>query len=467
MTSSAPQPAHWSKDFVEHLRTVHFTLIALCIGLVILALFPSETEIQRAHDQAAEILRVTNGWDSSLIVSEIKRLQTELIKANNKDDFSITNETISPNFAIAISSPPAKPARLLTPDISLARDWTLNLDFPSELHEQRTYPYNPFKDYQAVVHPPPNLKLFALLWDDLRDEGQVTFPTIVKSCVAFRLSAKNKVTQVRCDIQPRGEYERLSLYFFRLNTGPEKSDANEDILQHLRRIGDKGYFAERQADYPRPLPDDFPPESLRLGYDLFVAMPVSNLVTIPIDGHKLLTRLSPEWDQKYKLRFKDAFPELASVDGPFENADLLSATLTLKAEADRTGDAFEAAGLKIPAEAAVWCGILLIFGVQLYMLIHLREFGNRVDREAGFEVAWIGVYVSHLARVILFVSLLVLPACTIVLLSRRLFRMIETRWLGWVIFVASICASMTLSFLIFRALPEPRSSSIASPPPED
>jgi hypothetical protein len=66
----------------------------------------------------------------------------------------------------------------------------------------------------------------------------------------------------------------------------------------------------------------------------------------------------------------------------------------------------------------------------------------------------------------LFLSLLVLPACTIVLLTVRGFHMIEKRWLGWAMAVASNCASITLSLLIFRALPEPRPSSAASPSSE-
>jgi hypothetical protein len=35
-------PAHWSKDFVEHLRTVHFALIAVAAGLILLVLSARE-----------------------------------------------------------------------------------------------------------------------------------------------------------------------------------------------------------------------------------------------------------------------------------------------------------------------------------------------------------------------------------------------------------------------------------------
>lgn len=465
MTLPAPQAAHWSKDFVEHLRTVHFTLIALCVGLGILAVLPSQTEIQRAHDQVAEILRVTNEWDSNLVLNEIRRLQTEFIKANNQDEFIVDETDVSPQFALAVDSTHGKSARLFTPDIAFVTDWTLNLGFPSELHKQKPpldAPRLDFLDYQAAVSEPPNLKLFALLWDDLVNAGKVTFPTsLVKSCVAFRITLRRKhrkLTREECNVLPRGDHDRLPLEFLSskrfLDDIPNNLASSKDTIQFINGFAAEGWFAEVAEN---PVSEDIE--------EHVVAMPARNFVTMPIDGHNLITRLSPKWRQKYKLRFKDAFPELASVDEPFENADLGSAERILRAEANRTGDAFEAAGLKIPAEAAIWCGILLIFGIQVYMLIHLREFGNRVDREAGFEIAWIGVYTSRLARWTLFVSLLVLPAFTVTLLSRRVSLMIETQWLRWALAVVSNCASITVAFLIFRALPDPHASS-PSPKPE-
>jgi hypothetical protein len=125
--------------------------------------------------------------------------------------------------------------------------------------------------------------------------------------------------------------------------------------------------------------------------------------------------LSANWTHKHGRQFKDAFRELAAVDEAFDDSSIASAERILAAEAKRTGDAFEAMGLKIPAEIAVRCGVLLILAVQLYLWLHLHEFGNRMEREAGFEVAWIGVYFSRPARFAFIGTLLVLPACTMVL----------------------------------------------------
>jgi hypothetical protein len=55
-SSSTPQssPEHWSKDFVEHLRTVHFTLLTVSVGLIIL-LSSKSYDSKKAAEQVNEI----------------------------------------------------------------------------------------------------------------------------------------------------------------------------------------------------------------------------------------------------------------------------------------------------------------------------------------------------------------------------------------------------------------------------
>jgi hypothetical protein len=42
---------HRSKDFVEHVRTVHFAVVALCTGLIILSVIPARTHAKKALQQ--------------------------------------------------------------------------------------------------------------------------------------------------------------------------------------------------------------------------------------------------------------------------------------------------------------------------------------------------------------------------------------------------------------------------------
>jgi hypothetical protein len=50
---------HWSKDFVEHLRTVHFALIAVCVGLIALSLAHPAGPLEMALKQLQGIKQVT------------------------------------------------------------------------------------------------------------------------------------------------------------------------------------------------------------------------------------------------------------------------------------------------------------------------------------------------------------------------------------------------------------------------
>jgi hypothetical protein len=55
-------PAHWSKDFVEHLRTVHFALIAISAGLILLVASSREYNPVTALVQVDEIIDLRHQW---------------------------------------------------------------------------------------------------------------------------------------------------------------------------------------------------------------------------------------------------------------------------------------------------------------------------------------------------------------------------------------------------------------------
>ena len=56
------EDSHWSVDFVEHLRTVHFALLTLSVALIILLSGHSEGDIAKGMTQAGEILDLHENW---------------------------------------------------------------------------------------------------------------------------------------------------------------------------------------------------------------------------------------------------------------------------------------------------------------------------------------------------------------------------------------------------------------------
>jgi hypothetical protein len=453
MPSTSPTPVHWSKDFVEHLRTVHFTLIALCIGLIVLASFPSKSEIQLAHDQASEILEVSNNWKEAFLETAAVDVVNATASGDNQTQFVVAEgKPAWFNFEISFGNEAVR----FKPK-ALAPSWIIKNEIPAELmpdvSSEQPGPRSQ-EDWAALwtkgrpelrVKVPRSLKSFQRLWDDLLVRGSIILPKMPKECFDFESKP--------CKIN-----------------SPDSSDsAQTPEMVFTIKIGDERAYTLLHQQDPTLTKWDYQfsenvwnPNNRRPGQ---VVLPVRDFATIEFDGQSALIQQFTQWNQKHRRPFKDAFRELASVDDPFEDADIGSAERILAAEAKRTDEAFEAAGLKIPAEVAVRCGVLLILGVQFYMWVHLYEFGNRFGRDSGYEVAWIGVYFSKPARLLFFISLVVLPLGTVVLLSiRGLSISVHHRGLvGWTILVASNAASLALSFLILRALPEPLASNDKPP----
>jgi hypothetical protein len=63
------QAAHWSKDFVEHLRTVHLTLIATAAALVVVALTTKPYSTEVAKNELHKILELKANWSPGLFYS--------------------------------------------------------------------------------------------------------------------------------------------------------------------------------------------------------------------------------------------------------------------------------------------------------------------------------------------------------------------------------------------------------------
>src|SRR4029077_12177440 len=62
-TEGSPGPN--SKDFVEHLRTIHFTLLLVCLALIVIGLSSGSYVIRKANDQLTQIMEAKDVWDNS------------------------------------------------------------------------------------------------------------------------------------------------------------------------------------------------------------------------------------------------------------------------------------------------------------------------------------------------------------------------------------------------------------------
>jgi hypothetical protein len=65
-------PAHWSKDFVEHLRTVHFALIATAVALVIVAVTTKPYSTAVAARELRQIQDLRSQWSLGFVRDKLE-----------------------------------------------------------------------------------------------------------------------------------------------------------------------------------------------------------------------------------------------------------------------------------------------------------------------------------------------------------------------------------------------------------
>jgi len=79
-------------------------------------------------------------------------------------------------------------------------------------------------------------------------------------------------------------------------------------------------------------------------------------------------------------------------------------------------DVFEIWGIKIPTQHLTFCGVCVLLCIQLYLMIYLRRLSGKLgEKDAGWDVPWIGMEPSKLARLV-FLTTLALPVYAIYLL---------------------------------------------------
>lgn len=110
------------------------------------------------------------------------------------------------------------------------------------------------------------------------------------------------------------------------------------------------------------------------------------------------------------VAFAELFPDLAEAGKGRMNEDFVTLGPEIRSESNKGDEAFDAFGVKFPTEQITRWGIILLIGVQLYFLMYLRRFSNKLKSEdPAWDVPWMAMDQSRLARILLFVSVLCLP----------------------------------------------------------
>jgi hypothetical protein len=108
--------------------------------------------------------------------------------------------------------------------------------------------------------------------------------------------------------------------------------------------------------------------------------------------------------------FDKAFPDLAREARGREKVDFSALAPQIYADAAKGDEAFDAFGIKIPSEQVTGWGIIVLIGIQLYLVMYLSRLSNKLKPDdPGWDAPWMAMDQSVLAKAMLFASLLILP----------------------------------------------------------
>jgi len=399
---------HWSADFVEHIRTVHFALVGVCLALIGLIQFKKPIEVTTAQYQLQEIKSAVDGWNTDQILQDAFssiglsafRFMVMPVAGKLGNAFLVDSHicVMSGATAILVAASKGTAGRIVYQD-----KWN-----------------------EELFRKPLSLLEFRDFWD--------------RKPTALSFTGTN----------PPGDKILLL----------RRNGADEVLVYHLGNIDfssgsfetpDISMIDKKQEQGIADLLHVSPPMfvvSWKVGEDK--ALLPATISQTTLDVQPVLIRTHPYWNPG---AFSSSFPDLDKATANIQEKSFEAISSNLQEEASKPkADSFEVFGVKFPVEKATRWGILLIVGIQLYLWIHLHELSPRLkEGDAGWDVAWIGVYRSLPARILFVASTALLPVVTIAALGNNALR--GATALVWAVYIAALMASLLLAYLIAQSVP--------------
>ncbi len=394
---------HWSTDFVGHVRTINFSLVAVCVALLGLLLFEKPKDVATAQTQLEEVKALVDLWPPSGVYSTVLGLiqQYRGFIDHPAGQFQERIEVLGQPF-------------LLVSDSS-----------SSIVVAGRNGPPN------MLPKKPTSLSEFGAFWNKL---GQMQVKTVARAeplgdkvVIIHKDGSATSLKYVATPAKP--VTDSPSIFF--------KEEPIADAEQRAMS-SELGIVAGPYA------------YSWTRGEDRLI-LPVKERSEQRLNAQEALIATHPYW----KLgSFSDSFRELDDATIGIQGKSFEELKYVLAQEAAKPkAESLELFGVKFPVATARLWGVGAIFVIQLYLWIHLHELSPRLRADdPGWDVAWIGVYRSRWARGLFVITAAVLPLFTAILLDIHALR--GASFWAWIIHIGLLLSILVLSIMIVKWAPQ-------------
>jgi len=409
-------------ESVVHLRSVHFSLLVVCVALYGLTVAGKSRDFDNALAQLAQIEELMNRWEPRWLESAAGKLVEGQDPKAGPEYYDVWvecrfdcedtkswepfgpmvstrglrlelrgNRTLLPlpEYLLTLARPQDTPR----PDDRSGPLWPRAGKLP-RLDPQFVQPvpdHYPLTFSHLEFAAPPTLKSFETLWNGL-GSGEATLTYAIDQKFWWVGIAKAR--------QSQPAFEDLDILTVQDNpdtTWPAVSLRLEPMPERMQ-----GWWRDRTEH-------SIAPTHQYTGYTPWGVIHVPALV----DRVKMSSL--PAFIDYYDLpwspgTFAMNFPDLSALTLDTSEYSFDKLRAILKNQSDRSRDDIELFGLTIPAVViSTWGGPIVIL-VQLYFLLHFRAFRQQLalDRETPLA-PWIGIYPDVISKATTVISAFALP----------------------------------------------------------
>lgn len=450
------------KDYVEHLRTIHFSLLASCIALIIAVQFLPGREWYDAKNHLERLTPFIIGLNNSKI-EELERavinqaiacFRRKLDRPNfsparcTYDDEHTDPQLLASDFAEMPGTP--KPLNLknvwraevtsldgqekLEPivsdgDVTACCVMAGGFKTKLELKQPIKAAFTPRSEIPSLPQP-PTLNDYKKVWDAFSGNSTIEIPWDLQ--IALQPTV-GKLPEPKFEKEVPG------------------NASNTTILSKTDTEGRREKIVYVSEDLPS---SEFP-------------SPVKLEVTVATKKIHVNPGFWLTQDKGFNEKTANLF-KLAADNG-LMGLEVPKAQDNINKKLAEKGGNIHVAGLQVPSDMILSWGIAVIIGLQLYALVHLKFYSRILIKNYTHKVAWVGNYTDELSKIIFFLTTVLLPSITVLYLGYKLIADPEFNYQFAVILIIFISVLISYSTIKFIRLvwkkQEPNSHGAASSTP--
>ncbi len=422
-------------EHAKHLRSVQFSLLIVCVVLLLISSLLRSSYIHEAYKDLSNIKKIVEEYyqnDSPWILNYEKSLLRHSINSYLKNQTSaLAINSFPEGIRINSMGNQVWGVNLLYGD----DNWVINVDVEdSEIS-------NAIKEEQT-------LKRFIEYWNFLYQARYIYLPKIgSKAAIYNPKSDRYEIHEI--ETLDRVETDDYTYSLSLVDVHDEKWI--ERCLP--KRVFGKWYedinkLEEDNLDYVLcPSPITLVEESYPKSEFPLIMIIAASAEKIEFNSLERIIEISGMTDWKVRP-FSLSFRELFEVASSYSDIPLSKINTILEGERNRTGEGVRIFGVHVASSVAREWGAGVIISIQLYFLIHLVSFPISSTTKNDFP--WAGLYNNQLSKVVFFITAILLPPITILILMYSTWFLGKDNQIFWIISPIINLISFLLSFYIYK-----------------